>query len=87
MTPDQRLALIQQVLAKAYQQTESWREHHLGAHLAYLCLAIADAKPDSFVDWSPEETGRDECTAIVLHLFLDWFPPEHPVWQFIRVKS
>lgn len=85
MSPAERLALIQQVLAKAYAQTESWREHHLGAHLAYLALAIADAKPDSFVDWSPENNPTDSATMIVRHLFAEWFPADHPVWKFIHL--
>lgn len=85
MNTEQRLALIRRVLNTASAGSESFRDHHLGAHLAYLAMAIADERPESFVDWS-HEVG-DESTEIVLHLFLEWFTPNDPVWKFIRVPK
>ena len=80
--PAFRLALIHEVLQKAYEESESWFVDNLGSHLAYLALAIADCKPDSFIEWSE---GADGCpTWLVRRQFTRWFPDTHPVWDFIR---
>lgn len=76
-----RLALIQRVLAKAYEEIETWNDDHVGSALAYLALAIADGKIDSNVDWSDENGNKD--TAVVRAHFREWFTDEDPVWAFI----
>ena len=90
LTNSDRFDLIAEVLDFGFHQWEAWTEQDVGAHLAYLCLAIADPsfKEDSVVDWSEEgspemycgSTPRDGTT---LAEFAERFPPEHPVWLFI----
>ena len=81
MSPANRLSLIQRVLEKAYDEVETWNDDHLGSALAYLALAIADGKPDSFVDWSDE--NGNPATRVARELFRQWFPGDDMVWLFI----
>lgn len=78
-----RLALIRRVLEKACAGTESFHEGGVGAHLAYLALAIAAEPPGNFVDWSDEVA--DDSIRSIRTLFLLWFPPHDRVWEFIRL--
>jgi hypothetical protein len=73
-----KLILIADVMNKAFDETESWREDHLGCSLAYLAHAIAT---DENVDWSDE--NGDEFTERLRELFRAWFKPNHDVWKFI----
>lgn len=83
MNAYQRIALITDIMAKVEAETETLRtEDHLGADLAYLFAAIADLHPPAHVLWE-----GDGLHAVTLHLFIDWFAPNHAVWQFIRVTK
>lgn len=76
----ERTTLITEIMAKVSAETESLRtEDHLGADLAYLFAAIADPA-GSHVEW--DAGGLHDIT---IHLFIDWFMPDHAVWRFIRV--
>ncbi len=81
---EQSLILIRVVLAKAMDETESWRDDHLGVDLAYLCHAIASLEKGAHVDWSPDISGGLGSVSCTLTLFRRWFPRRHLVWRFIR---
>lgn len=68
------------VLATACTNSESWEVDNLGAHLAYLCLAILDpARTASF-----EVNGTEKKFAEWLHTL---FPAFDPVWSWISERD
>ena len=81
LTSAQRFAILHGVLNRVYVEAESWHSDNIGSSLAYLCLAIADGKADSFVDWSSDVAD----TAEIRRLFERCFVKLHPVWRFIEV--
>jgi hypothetical protein len=83
---EKRAALALEVFNRVFHHTDTFRQEHLGADLAYLLGAILDAGEEngrSHVDWSPENS---DC-ADTLARFRKLFPAGHPVWQHILTQD
>jgi hypothetical protein len=81
LTAEERLQLIDRVMRKVFDATESWAV--IGPGLAYWAWAVTDHNPESaWVDW---RNGHEE---ELLCIFRELFPPDQPenanVWRFIR---
>lgn len=79
LTNEERLALIKDVCQMAFDNSESFRESHFGADLAYLVTAIVDDEHVS-VDWTEEGYG-DKCE--LLGMIGSFYDQRHNIWKFI----
>ena len=76
MTKSERCDLVDRVCLAVYEATESFEEHLIGEHLAYLLWEIT--KPSGGgVDWTAPRSRY------ALDLFVVLFPPSDPVWDYI----
>jgi hypothetical protein len=78
LTPEGRLALIQDVGHVCYNSTSSYVYGQLGVDLAYLYQAIAATEPGG-VQLDPG--------ALVVRVLARQFQPGHAVWAFITLTD
>ena len=80
MTPEQRLALIHEVMTTMYTATETFTHRNIGTNLAYLCFAIAAPEISSNV-WCVNPGNDDD--EYFLELLKKTFGLTHDVFKYI----